>query len=193
MNWVIVALESELSKDYFFDNRPDTSWQITYSGVGKVNAAIEASLISMLPSCDRIINYGTAGIVSKKDLIGKLVKPDVIVQRDMFAEPQAPRGTVPFEKEETAGNIQMNTKTGITLGTGDSFIMEHDPWFDTANIDLVDMEGYALAKSTFANHVSFECYKYVSDFADENAAETWQANANNGASAFMEVLNDIYS
>ena len=193
MNWVIVALESELSKDYFFDNRPDTSWQITYSGVGKVNAAIEASLISRLPSCDRIINYGTAGIVSKKDLIGKLVKPDVIVQRDMFAEPQAPRGTVPFEKEETAGNIQMNTKTGITLGTGDSFIMEHDPWFDTANIDLVDMEGYALAKSTFANHVSFECYKYVSDFADENAAETWQANANNGASAFMEVLNDIYS
>ena len=193
MNWVIVALESELSKDYFFDNRPDTSWQIAYCGVGKVNAAIEASIVSMLPGCDRIINYGTAGIVSNKDLIGQIVKPDIIVQRDMIAEPQAPRGTVPFENAETAGNIQLNTGSGITLGTGDSFVMEHDPWFDTANVDLVDMEGYALAKATIANNVPFDCYKYVSDFADENAAETWEENANKGATAFMEILNDIYS
>jgi len=193
MNWVIVALESELSKDYFFDNRPDTSWQIAYCGVGKVNAAIQAGIISMLPVCDRIINYGTAGIVSDKNLIGQLVKPSIIVQRDMLAEPQAPRGTVPFENADTAGNIALDNDTDITLGTGDSFVMEHDPWFEIANIDLVDMEGYALAKATLANNVTFECYKYVSDFADENAAETWQTNANNGASAFMEVLNDLYS
>jgi len=193
MNWVIVALESELSKDYFFDMRPDTSWQIAYCGVGKVNAAIEAGVVSMLPGCDRVINYGTAGIVSKKDLIGKIVKPNILVQRDMLAEPQAPRGTVPFEKDDTAGNIILDTDTDIILGTGDSFVMEHDPWFDIAKIDLVDMEGYALAKTCITNHVPFECYKYVSDFADENAADTWQENANKGATAFMEILNDLYS
>jgi adenosylhomocysteine nucleosidase len=193
MIWVLVALENELSNDYFYDNRPDTSFQISYTGVGKVNAAITAMRYGKLAGCTKVINYGTAGIVSKKDLIGKLVKPDVILQRDMLAEPQAPRGVTPFEKDDTAGPIMLDTNTNITLGTGDSFVMEYDEWFDYANVDLVDMEAYAIAKATNNLNIPFECYKYVSDFADENAAETWEENANKGAAAFMEMINDIYS
>jgi len=191
MNWVIVALESELDKNYFFNNRPDTSWQIVYTGVGKVNAAIAACGLAKLPGTQQIINYGTAGIVSKKNLIGQLVQPDVIIQRDMIAEPQAPRGTTPFEHDDTAGPILLNTNTNITLGTGDSFVMEHDPWFDYANVDLVDMEGYAIAKAANVLKFKFSCYKYVSDFADENAMDNWQENVNKGAEAFMEVINDL--
>lgn len=190
MIWVLVALESELPKNFFYDNRPTTDYQITYTGVGKVNAAITAMRHGKLVGCTKIINYGTAGIVSKKDLIGKLIKPDVILQRDMLAEPQAPRGITPFEKEDTAGPIILNTNTNITLGTGDSFVMDHDPWFDYANIDLVDMEAYAIAKSAKALDITFECYKYVSDFADENAMDTWQENVDKGANAFMELLNE---
>ena len=39
----------------------------------------------------------------------------------------------------------MNTNTNITLGTGDSFVMPKT-WFVYANVDLVDMEAYAIAK-----------------------------------------------
>ena len=189
MIWVLVALENELPKNFFYDNRPEANYQISYTGVGKVNAAISAMRHGKLVGCTKIINYGTAGIVSKKDLIGKLVKPDVILQRDMLAEPQAPRGVTPFEKDETAGPIMLDTNTNITLGTGDSFVMDHDPWFEYANVDLVDMEAYAIAKAAKNLGIPFECYKYVSDFADENAAETWQENVDKGAAAFMEQLN----
>ena len=193
MIWVIVALENELSTNDFFDKRPESNFQISYWGVGKVNAAISTMKYGKLVGCTKIINYGTAGIVSNKDLIGQLVKPDVILQRDMLAEPQAPRGVTPFEKDDTAGPIMLNTNTNITLGTGDSFVMDHDPWFDYANVDLVDMEAYAIGKAANSMGIDFECYKYVSDFADEEAAETWQQNVANGATMFMEMLNDVYS
>jgi len=193
MIWVFVALEDELNSDYFFDNRPNTNWQIQYTGVGKLNASITAMKYGNTTSCDKIINYGSAGIVSSKDLIGQIVQPDVIIQRDMMTEPQAPRGVTPFEDSITAGPILLNTNSNITLGTGDSFVMEKDPWFDYASIDLVDMEAYAIAKVSRYLNTPFECYKYVSDFADENAAETWQENANKGAKTFMEIINDLPS
>ena len=184
MKLVVIALEAELPQEL-----PQGYYKVV-TGVGKVNAAIVAcQRIGIMPrSITEIINYGTAGIVSKKPLIGQLVQPDVIIQRDMMAEPQAPRGVVPFEQSDTAGPIMLNTNTNITLGTGDSFVMEPDPWFEYANIDLVDMEAYALAKAANRFNIPFKCYKYVSDFADENAADTWQENVDKGADLFTSIL-----
>jgi adenosylhomocysteine nucleosidase len=184
MKIVVIALEAELPQEL-----PDGYYKIV-TGVGKLNAAIElCTRIAVMPnSITEVINYGTAGIVSKKPLIGQLVRPDVIIQRDMLAEPQAPRGVVPFEQGDTAGPILLNTDTNITLGTGDSFVMDTDPWFDYASIDLVDMEAYALAKVARRYNIPFKCYKYVSDFADENAADTWQENVDKGADYFIKTL-----
>jgi len=184
MKLVVIALEAELPQEL-----PQGYYKVV-TGVGKVNAAIVAcQRIGIMPrSITEIINYGTAGIVSKKPLIGQLVQPDVIIQRDMMAEPQAPRGVVPFEQSDTAGPIMLNTNTNITLGTGDSFVMKPDPWFEYASIDLVDMEAYALAKAANRFNIPFKCYKYVSDFADENAADTWQENVDKGADLFTAIL-----
>ena len=184
MKLVVIALEAELPQTL-----PEGYYKVV-TGVGKVNAAIEVcQRIAVMPkSITEVINYGTAGIVSKKPLIGQLVQPDVIIQRDMMAEPQAPRGVVPFEQDNTAGPIMLNTNTNITLGTGDSFVMETDPWFEYASIDLVDMEAYALAKAAYRFKIPFKCYKYVSDFADENAADTWQENVDNGSDLFLKTL-----
>jgi adenosylhomocysteine nucleosidase len=184
MKIVVIALEAELPQEL-----PDGYYKIV-TGVGKLNAAIElCTRIAVMPnSITEVINYGTAGIVSKKPLIGQLVQPDVIIQRDMMAEPQAPRGVVPFEQGDTAGPILLNTDTNITLGTGDSFVMDTDPWFDYASIDLVDMEAYALAKVARRYNIPFKCYKYVSDFADENAADTWQENVDKGADYFLKTF-----
>lgn len=184
MKIVVIALEAELPQEL-----PDGYYKIV-TGVGKLNAAIElCTRIAVMPnSITEVINYGTAGIVSKKPLIGQLVQPDVIIQRDMMAEPQAQRGVVPFEQGDTAGPILLNTDTNITLGTGDSFVMDTDPWFDYASIDLVDMEAYALAKVARRYNIPFKCYKYVSDFADENAADTWQENVDKGADYFLKTF-----
>jgi len=177
---LVVALESELP--------PVDRLDIRYSGVGKVNAAY-TTMKAIGDGATRIINFGTAGLVSNKDLVGKLAHIDVILQRDMIAEPQAPRGVTPFDTDErTSGAIMLDTNTNITLGTGDSFVQETDEWFNYSNIDLVDMEAFAIAKVCISEGVKFECLKWVSDFADENAAESWEQNQSDGKDAMMRWL-----
>ena len=94
----------------------------------------------------------------------------------MIAEPVAPRGVTPFEAHSTAGAIKLDSGTDVTLGTGDSFVQDKDSWFNYANVDIVDMEAYGIAKVCKRNNIPFRCFKYVTDFADENALENWTTN-----------------
>ena len=184
MHNIIIALEEEFPDHLNY-------YRVGFSGVGKINAALKTAQIlergQALGFTPTIINYGTAGIVSaKKELIGTLISPHVIVQRDMNSEPLTPRGITPYDSN--GGNIVLDNSKQIVLGTGDSFVTKHDPWFDTASIDLVDMEAYAIAKVCQHYHAPFICYKWVSDFADENAADNWKQNVSNGAEEFKKVI-----
>lgn len=186
MKYLLIALMDEA---YGIENNADQ--RILLTGVGKVNATM-AAMKAIQAGATEIINFGTAGLVSNKQATaGELVEVDIILQRDMIAEPLSPRGVTPFETDSTAGTIDLGTGTDITLGTGDSFVQEYDPWFDYANIDIVDMEAYAIAKVCKANNIPFRCYKFVSDFADENANKDWAENVSKGNRLFQEtVLNE---
>ncbi|OUX06158.1 MAG: hypothetical protein CBE00_08425 [Planctomycetaceae bacterium TMED240] len=189
----IVALEGELPQQSDMD--------IRYCGVGKVNAA-HATMKAIADGATKIVNFGTAGLIKRNKGHEGLVQVSHIVQRDMQAEPQAPRGTTPFESYATNlklglapniiehGQIQLiiGADPVVRLGTGDSFVMEHDDWFNKASVDIVDMEAYAIAKCCALEAVEFECYKWISDFADENAAETWEQNQADGADAFLNMV-----
>ena len=182
MKTVITALELELGVV------PD-GYKIVYSGVGKINAAI-AAMDAIHAGATEIINYGTAGVVGKKPIVGTLVEVDTILQRDINAEPLAPRGITPYEDHlHTAAAILLETGTDITLGTGDSFVTEKDEWFDYSSVDIVDMEAYSIAKVCKRKNIPFRCYKWVSDFADENASRDWQVNIAKGANAIRKVLS----
>ena len=87
--------------------------------------------------------------------------------------------------------MMLNSNTDVTLGTGDSFVQEPDPWFEYASVDIVDMEAYALAKFAKIKNIPFRCFKYVTDFADENAMENWTKNVSDGQDSFNEKLHDI--
>ena len=193
---LIVALESELPEDMCH------GIPVYYSGVGKVNAAY-ATMKAIRDGARYIINFGTAGLV--KGQLEGLHEVWRIVQRDMLAEPQAPRGTTPFENLENKHTgtsphiaedgeiviIMGNEGQLIRLGTGDSFVMEHDEWFLDKSVDIVDMEAFAIAKICAMDGIEFKCYKWVSDFADEDAAETWEANQSAGAKKFSEHLGSL--
>ena len=69
-------------------------------------------------------------------------------------------------------------------GTGDSFEMGHV----TTIYDVVDMEAYALAMVAMKENIPFLCLKYISDGADDTAAEDWTVQVHNAAVAFGEVL-----
>ena len=177
---LVVALEAELPT-------PPLNATVVYTGVGKVQAATRlAQALCKSTKPDLIVNYGTAGGLNP--MIKGMHEIGTFVQRDMMAEPQAPRGTVPFS-DPVLGDISTASPVmQVRCGTGDSFVMAPDPWFVTADIDCVDMEGYALAYVAQEYNIPFRSFKYISDMADENAAQEWSKNVANGAERFLELF-----
>ena len=179
MKYVLVALESEVPN---IDLPDDYTLMIT--GVGKVNAAMFATLACCSRDCEIIINYGTAGTL-KPDLVEQLHTIGKVRQRDMDARPQAPLGTTPFEEASLLqSDITLTTKSKIVLSTGDNFVTEQ-PEIES---DLVDMEGYAIAKVAGSFNKPIVMVKWASDFADDKAPEEWQKNQADGVGTFMEFL-----
>ena len=175
---LIVALEVELA-----DIDLPSGVRVTFSGVGKVNAALAAARVLGHGDCRYVINYGTAGSLSPA-LAGRLVRVSSIVQRDMDARPLAPLGTTPFEEAGTAAVIDLGGD-GVRLSTGDNFVTS-PPKVES---DIVDMEAYAIAKACVRADMPFECHKFVTDLADENATENWRVNVTKGAELFLALLN----
>jgi len=176
---VIIALEAELA-----GHSLPRGYRVTFCGVGKINAALAAAEVLAREDCRQVVNFGTAGSL-RPELAGKLVRVNRLLQRDMDARPLAALGETPFETGLAAGVIDLGGD-GVCLSTGDNFVTAPP---DLAS-DIVDMEGYAVAKACIRMNVTFSCWKYVTDLADENATENWRANVEMGAAAFMEALED---
>jgi adenosylhomocysteine nucleosidase len=180
MIYILVALKNELPEH----NLDPNQYRVWYTGVGKVNAAMYATLAGAQTDCSAIVNYGTAGVL-KKDLAGGLHIIGKVRQRDMDARPQAELGVTPFEETEVSGDIILGGK-GPVLSTGDNFVTS-TPELES---DMVDMEGYAIAKVAAHMGKPVVLLKYGSDFADESAANDWEANQSNGAELFLEWIKN---
>jgi adenosylhomocysteine nucleosidase len=181
MIYILVALKGELPEH----NLDPETYKVWYTGVGKVNATMFASLAAIQSDCESIINYGTAGVLNA-EYAGKMNIVGTIMQRDMDARPQAELGVTPFEKTGMESEIVINNSS-ITLSTGDNFVTSTP---ELAS-DLVDMEGYAIAK--VAKHFGKPCLmlKYGSDMADADAPKTWEENQANGAQEFLKYLRAL--
>ena len=179
---IAVALPQELDSDLL-----EGAAQVFYTGVGKVNATM-----ATLQALDRLqpnilINFGTAGAV-RPGLSG-LMPVTRAVQRDMNAEPLAPRGTTPFQ----VGPHQLDSgQTGWVCGTGDSFVSAHDAWFDSAGIDLVDMELFAIASACQRQGTPWRSMKFISDQANGDSPAEWQANVRRGEQLFVRWFFDEF-
>ena len=148
-----------------------------YIGVGKINATYNLVKLIHKFKPSEVINYGTAGSV-KKDLSG-IVECTKFYQRDMDA-----RGLLGLNLGETPFdtiNEIINSTEGYSCGSGDSFVKEKIEM----NVDLVDMEAYALAKVCKLESIEFKCFKYISDNADNNASSDWIENCKKGAKLFQ--------
>lgn len=150
---------------------------VFFTGVGKVNAAVVAAMLIERHKPKRVFNFGTAGGITTTH--GGLYKCTQFSQRDIIlggciVGPQA---------EELHKPIILSTD-GYRVSTGDNFVT------DTYNIDadLVDMEAFAIARACEHTGVEFICYKYISDMADENAADNFVDHVHKGDSHYLEIL-----
>ena len=170
-------------------------WEVIYTGVGKINATMK--LVDRFTDYnyakpDLVINYGTAG--SRKIKKKTLVDCTKFVQRDMDVTGLGfMRGETPFEDDPPLmldfGITPLNNiKRRATCGSGDSFVEDRTQYYG----EVVDMEAYALAKVCYLRDVPFVSFKYITDGADEQAHEDWEANLADGIKVFKEiVINEI--
>ena len=182
MIYLLVALEREFQETVFSHQ----NLKLIYTGVGKINATIGALNAVNQKDCDFILNYGTAGTFNK-NFIGELLTIDKVMQRDMDARPLSPLGVTPFETQLFSGELNLTGREGVSLSSGDNFVKK-DPELKS---NLVDMEGYAIAKVAKKYSKNIIIKKYVTDLANNDAPEDWTSNCNNGQQIFKDWLQSF--
>ena len=183
---ILTALESELNSQSLGQGIP-----VLYSGIGKVNAAIATFRAIQRYEPQLILNFGTVGRINAA--VSGLVQVSKVIQRDMIAEPLAPRGTVPFSSKP---NEYYSGDEGSVCGTGDSFVIEQDEWLLRNQVDVVDMELFAIASVAHEHGIAWKSFKFISDDANEDSVHEWQKKVNHGEALFLkklEVLKKLVS
>ena len=190
---IVCALEQEVNGE--LDGILPDPRQITYTGVGKINATgqlterLHSSHLHYLPEMPKlVINYGTAG---SRDLpIGELVDCTKFTQRDMDVRGMGfIKGQTPFEQEVPIildyDHVQFNPiGKKLRCGTGDNFVQTDEDTYS----DVYDMEAYALAKVCFVYNVDFISFKYITDNVNEHSPKDWEENCSDGIIEFKEKV-----
>jgi adenosylhomocysteine nucleosidase len=180
---VLTAIDDELDKA-----RAPEGVRVIYTGVGKINAASATTLALLTMHPSLVINYGTAGKIN--ETLQGLVEVSNVVQRDMMAMPLAPRGRTPFAPEL---DLLTSGQGGVVCGTGDSFVTSSDPWLIENNIDIVDMELFAVAQVCRRHGLPWRAFKFITDDANDLAHQDWTANVKDGEGLFWDALERIRS
>lgn len=158
---LVVALEEEATHLHV------SELPVLVTGVGKVNAAIAVSSILAETSPTRVVNLGTAGALhdglTGTHVIGSVWQHD-LDDAAIFAMVGLHFG----EPVHLAAD-------GPRLVTGDQFIADEAMRARlAASADLVDMEGYAVARASLNAGVPVTLVKQVSDQADSAAGRSWR-------------------
>ena len=204
---IVVALKAE------FNDEIPKDFKMVYTGVGKVNAAINLtkSLEKLHKLPPLIINYGTAG--SKNLEIGQMVDCTKFIQRDMYIKQFGLKpGETAFDNETYKKHYKTQTPPiildfkekinnnplgkNLLCATGDNFVTEFNS--DLSDIEktygedlsVIDMEAYALAKIAYLYNISFISFKYITDNLDSKGSSDWEKHVSKGTSKFKELLQN---
>ena len=155
-------------------------------GIGKVDAAVAVSVAVLRhrgPRPPMVVNIGTAGAL-RPGLTG-LYLPSVVRNHDISAAALRSLGYPLCDVLEVPGG------DGTALATGDQFVA--DPAVRDAlaeHSDLVDMEGFAIARACAQLGAGCRLVKHVSDDADESAME-WPERVDHSARALGAWLEEL--
>lgn len=164
--------------------------EIIYTGIGKINATYhltkvltQKKLENKLPKY--VINVGSCG--SRKFKKGQLVACNKFIQRDIDC---GTLGITPREEELYIIEHKkfINDLEYGVCGTGDNFATKP---CEIKEVDLCEMEGYALAKVCKLENIDFLSIKYITDGLDDDGHNDWDNNVLDSATSFYNYLNNI--
>jgi adenosylhomocysteine nucleosidase len=206
----IQAEEEILGGIYYIGTIGNNDVVLTKCGVGKVNAAISATVLINTYECDFIINTGIAGGfpgLSTRDVIigSKLLYSDVDVTAFGYKLGQIPGMPLYLcpsidtivKVKKTLQSIGTAYKEG-TIYTGDKFVtsLEHLSQFEQKTNVACEMEGGAIAHVCVKARVDFIVLRYISDIVgEESQVNDYQAfefdMANQSAKICLELVHNL--
>ena len=147
-------------------------------GVGKVNAAVNTYKLIKKYNPAKVINFGSCGNL-KNYSVGEVYKIGEVYD-DFY-------GCVVPEHEPITVNL-----SPYKLFTTDTFYdntaVYSNHYHNMINkCDLVDMEGYSIAKVCEAENISVSLYKWVSD---DGSHSDWLSNAAKGYNNFKVIFEE---
>lgn len=176
---IVAALPDELG------NIP-SQYPCLFTGIGKVHATLKLTeyLAKHAKENTFVLNLGSAG--SPTLPTGSLVEAVAFIQHDMDVTGLGfPLGETPFDSFPAL--LEIEPQLGLPVAscaTGDQFVQSSLP----INVDLIDMEAYALAKVCRYFGVTFACVKHVTDGADDTAHDDWRTNVKTVSTRFEQLL-----
>lgn len=157
---------------------------VVLTGIGKVAAAVAVSRAIAARQPSSILNVGTAGAL--RDGLEGVHRIGRVIEHDLDHEALGA-----LLGEHLVGEVVLDPAEPITLATGDAFVADaHIRAGLAVRADLVDMEGYAVARACAAAGVPCELVKVVSDTASDDAARSWQEEADRTARLIAEVVRE---
>lgn len=184
---------------------------VAYSKIGKVFAALTATILIEKFDCKKLLFSGVAGAISDDLKIGDLIIADGLCQHDLditaFGHPfgYVPEGDVCIATDITLRNIAkavakekgLILKEGV-IATGDQFVAnpERKEWVgETFKADALEMEGASVAVVCNALNVPFFILRAISDSADMDAGfdfDTFlESSAKISADFILEMVDRI--
>ena len=184
---IVFALESEAQNRF-------SDLNVVCSGVGKINAAYGLTKAldewryekGAVPNL--VLNLGSAGSTHFNS--GEVINCTDFIQRDFDTTAV---GEALYETPYEAGSACLSN--GIPFdgypkgvcGTGDNFATEGGK-FDW---NVVDMEAYVYAKICRLEKVPFACFKFITDGADGQAAESFEKALGRAAENLRNTVDKI--
>lgn len=184
---------------------------IAYSKIGKVHAALTATIMIERFGAKQLLFSGVAGAINEELKIGDLIVATKLCQHDLditaFGHPY---GYVPEGKQFIETNKELlelakkiANKKGIKLkegviATGDQFIANETKkvWIkETFRADALEMEGASVAVVCDALNIPFFILRAISDAADMDAGfnfdEFLKSSSKISAEFLIEMLKEL--
>jgi adenosylhomocysteine nucleosidase len=168
-------------KEFISGELADKPVVLCLSGIGKVNAAIAASIMAIKYSPSLIINTGLAGGICALSALD-IVVADKVCQYDMDTSPLGdPVGYISgtdkiyFDTDPEARKLFLSLIPGSVSGTiasGDKFVADSELAGQISR-DFgalsCDMESGAIGHTAYSFNIPFIIVRCISDVANENA------------------------
>lgn len=182
------------------------------SGIGKVNAAMAATIMHECFSPKYVINTGSAGGFSSNLEVGDLVISNKVVYHDVdvtafnYSYGQVPQMPPMFsadpklvnQAESAAKKFEINAVTGL-IATGDAFMEDPERVaFIRGKFPMIlasEMEAAAIAQVSYQYGKPFVIIRALSDIAGKESSISFESflktAAQNAAMIIIEMIENI--